>query len=111
MDKRLRGMQHWDDPMRDMLGQDFGMDDQLMGMKKLNKKEKKARDKAWIERELVRHMRYTGGGAQPNRFGIPPGRRWDGVDRGNGFEKQMFLAHNKSAEAKKKNFASEVEGL
>jgi len=35
------------------------------------------------------------GPAPPNRYGIRPGHRWDGVDRGNGFEMEWFAARNK----------------
>ncbi|KAH4000164.1 hypothetical protein HBH64_072730 [Parastagonospora nodorum] len=41
------------------------------------------------------------GAFQPNRYGIRPGHRWDGVDRGNGFESQWFNARNRKANVEK----------
>ncbi|KAG2035241.1 Pre-mRNA-splicing factor of RES complex-domain-containing protein [Suillus americanus] len=52
-----------------------------------------------------RKPEYAGPLPPPNRFGIKPGYRWDGVDRGNGFEKKYFQRHNE----RKRNTAASYE--
>jgi len=40
------------------------------------------------------------GAAAPNRYGIRPGHKWDGVDRGNGWESERFKAMNRATRNK-----------
>ncbi|PCH39456.1 hypothetical protein WOLCODRAFT_141283 [Wolfiporia cocos MD-104 SS10] len=68
MNEELKAQERWDDPAAAFL----------------TKKRTKG----------PRRPEYTGPPPPPNRFGIKPGYRWDGVDRGNGFEKKYFQRQN-----------------
>ncbi|KAL2885664.1 Pre-mRNA-splicing factor cwc-26 [Ceratocystis lukuohia] len=73
LNKELKEQQRWNDPMM-----------QFMEPRKE------------MEKNNLRKGRPSyQGAAPPNRYGIKPGYRWDGVDRGNGFEAERFKALNR----------------
>jgi pre-mRNA-splicing factor CWC26 len=49
------------------------------------------------------------GAAAPNRYGIRPGYRWDGVDRGTGFEGERFRALNRKERDKGLEYAWQMD--
>jgi pre-mRNA-splicing factor CWC26 len=49
------------------------------------------------------------GAAPPNRYGIKPGYRWDGVDRGNGFEAERFRALNRREMTKDLSYSWQMD--
>ncbi|RCI08913.1 hypothetical protein L249_4925 [Ophiocordyceps polyrhachis-furcata BCC 54312] len=75
MNKELKERERWNDPAAQFLGDK----NETAGTGKKRSK---------------RHPTYAGA-APPNRYGIRPGYRWDGVDRTNGFEANRFKAMNR----------------
>lgn len=49
------------------------------------------------------------GAFEPNRYGIRPGWRWDGVDRGNGFERKWFAARNRVKDNEQLEYAWQMD--
>ena len=58
-----------------------------------------------IPQDVPQHSWMRRGvGVPSNRFGIKPGRHWDGVDRGTGFEHEMFKAKNDASAKKQRDW-------
>ena len=55
----------------------------------LNKQRAKKQDELRAMGVKVKHV-YKGPPGKPNRYGVKPGYRWDGVVRGNGFEDRVL---------------------
>jgi pre-mRNA-splicing factor CWC26 len=47
--------------------------------------------------------------APPNRYGIKPGRHWDGVHRSNGLEKLIFACANRRAAKERDDYLNMVD--
>lgn len=91
MNREMKEKEVWNDPMAQFLSQktDAG------GAKGKGKSSK-------------RRPVYAGA-APPNRYGIKPGYRWDGVDRSNGFEGERFKAINRRERNKDLDYSWQMD--
>jgi len=92
INREMKAEQRWNDPMTQFMGED-----NRGGGGKSGGKRKEG------QRPLYK------GPAAPNRYGIRPGYRWDGVDRGNGFEAERFKAINRRERNKGLEYAWQMD--
>ena len=84
LNEELKDQQRWNDPARGFISQ------------------KKA-GKSVSGKPLYQ------GTTMPNRYGIRPGYRWDGVDRGNGYEKKYIMAANRRKDVERLEYAWQMD--
>lgn len=78
LERQRKAVIHADDPMAEYM------------MKKKRVAEQEHRAAVAAATGKVLKPDYKGPPPKPNRFNVRPGYRWDGIDRGNGFEVKWF---------------------
>lgn len=99
-DAMLRERERWGDPMAGLTRkkQPGGAEAGVPSLLSKHDAERLQKSGFAIPQEVPPHSWLKRGApAAMNRYGIRPGRHWDGVDRSNGFEKAMFKQQNERA--------------
>ena len=102
LNEEQKAKEMWNDPAAAFLT--VRVTDHIRSFKYLMSSQKK-RNKG------PRKPEYTGPTPPPNRFGIKPGYRWDGVDRSNGFEQKYFQRQNERKRQGAESYSWSVDDM
>lgn len=108
LDKMLKDRLRWGDPMAHLVKKkhsepalaDFGADEKMKESGFVIPQEIPSH--SWLKRGLD---------AAPNRYGIRPGRHWDGVDRSTGYEKELFKRTNEKRASEREAYLWSVSDM
>ncbi|KAK4366309.1 hypothetical protein RND71_014189 [Anisodus tanguticus] len=108
LDTMLKERVRWGDPMAHLVKKkqwepilpDFGDNEKMKESGFIIPQEIPSH--SWIKRGLD---------AAPNRYGIRPGRHWDGVDRSTGYEKELFKRANEKRATEREAYLWSVSDM
>ncbi|CAJ2647156.1 unnamed protein product [Trifolium pratense] len=108
LDRSLKERIRWGDPMAHLVKKKYPEP----VLPNLGDSDKMRESGFVVPQEIPSHSWLKRGlDAAPNRYGIRPGRHWDGVDRSNGFEKALFKRMNERQATDKEAYLWSVSDM
>lgn len=109
LDRMLKDRLRWGDPMAHLVKRKQ-FDEPVLP--DLGDDEKMKESGFVIPQDIPPHSWLRRGlDAAPNRYGIKPGRHWDGVDRSTGYEKELFKRTNEKQATEKEAYLWSVADM